>query len=127
MKYDELVTKVLELETKLNEIQTSVNKTTEDIRSTSGTANIGLSIATLNEYIFVLRVATRLVKKFGLPEDFTMIVTEIQRILRWINTLKIAYYSLIALQAATADPLTVLRAGIAIGSSTVTLMDVCSP
>jgi len=123
MNYNELVEKVLALELQLKEIEAAVRSTSAEVAGTTTRSELALNIATLNEYIHVLNSAIRLAKRVGLPDDFAKYATEIQRIIRIINQLKIAYYALSAAEMAAGDPLAYIRAGIAIGSAVVTAAD----
>ena len=122
MKYDELQDKVLALEAQLKDIDSSLKGMVTSTGAIASQSDIALSIATLNEYTHTLTSAMRLAKRCGLPEEFHNAVTEIQRILRLINMLKIAYLALAAARVAAGDPLAIAQAGIAIGGVIVQTM-----
>lgn len=117
MKYQEMEEKVLTLESQLRDIEASLKTITTEAGTVASQSEIALTISTLNSYTSTLRSATRLAKRLGLPEEFNQVVTEIQRILRLVTALKIAYTAL-AVVAAAADPtgISMIKAGIAIGN-----------
>ena len=118
-----ILDRLAKLEADIAEIERAVQATSAEVAGTTTRSEVALSIATLNEYIHTLNSAMRLAKRAGLPEEFSRYVTEIQRIIRLINQLKIAMYALQAARMAAGDPLAIAQAGIAIGSVVVTASD----
>jgi phage shock protein A len=117
MKYQEMEEKVLTLEAQLRDIEASLKTITTEVGTVASQSEVAETIATLNTYVSTLRSATRLAKKLGLPEEFNQVITEIQRVLRLVTALKIAYAALSVVMAA-ADPsgISLIKAGIAVGN-----------
>jgi len=76
--------------------------------------------STLVTYEIALRSALRLAKRLGLPDEVNGAITEIQKLIRIVHQLQMAYLLLTSARAAAGDPLAIFQASIAIGSAVIT-------
>lgn len=119
----EVLDKIAKLEQELADVHRAVQDASKEVAGATTASELALTIQSLNEYIRTINKAIRLAKRAGLPEDFAYAATQVQKLIRMVNQLRIAYTLLASARLAAGDPIAIAQAGIAIGSVILTSVD----